>query len=63
MDAHSFVARNFAYLYVVGGRQHSMGAVAEMQKLALYKWVSIMDVSIKQFNCDTCEFTALQSSN
>lgn len=31
MDAHSFVARNFAYLYVVGGRQHSMDAVAEMQ--------------------------------
>ena len=32
MDAHSFVARNFAHLYVVGGRQHSMGAVAEMQR-------------------------------
>mgnify|MGYP004666273985 CR=1 FL=1 len=38
-----------------------MGAVAEMQRLALYKWVSNMDVSIKQFNCDMCEFTALQS--
>ena len=22
MDAHSFVARNFAHLYAVGGRQH-----------------------------------------
>ncbi len=32
MDAHSFVARNFAHLYVVGGRQHSVGAVAEMQR-------------------------------
>ena len=29
MDAHSFAARNFAHLYVVGGRQHSMGAVAD----------------------------------
>lgn len=32
MDAHSFVARNFAHLYAVGGRQHSMGAVAKMQR-------------------------------
>ena len=32
MDAHSFVARNFAHLYAVGGRQHSMDAVAEMQR-------------------------------
>ena len=32
MDAHSFVARNFAHLYVVGGRQHSMKAVAKMQR-------------------------------
>lgn len=31
MDAHSFAARNFAHLYAVGGRQHSMGAVAKMQ--------------------------------
>lgn len=30
--SHSFAARYFAHLYVVGGRQHSMGAVAEMQK-------------------------------
>ena len=30
MGAHGFAARNFAHLYVVGGRQHSMGAVAEM---------------------------------
>ena len=29
MDAHSFVARNFAHLYAVGGRQHSVGAVAD----------------------------------
>ena len=33
MEAHSFVARNFAHLYVVGGRQHSMGAVAKMQRI------------------------------
>lgn len=33
MDAHSFAARNFAHLYVVSGRQHSMDAVAKMQKL------------------------------
>ena len=33
MDAHSFVARNVAHLYAVGGRQHnSMDAVAEMQR-------------------------------
>ena len=31
MDAHSFVARNFAHLYAVGGRQHSMDTVAKMQ--------------------------------
>ena len=30
--SHSFAARNFAHLYVVGGRQHSMGAVAKMQR-------------------------------
>ena len=33
MDAHSFAVRNFAHLYVVSGRQHSMGAVAKMQRL------------------------------
>lgn len=33
MDAHSCVARNFAHLYVVGGGQHSMDAVAEMQRI------------------------------
>ena len=46
MDAHSFVARNVAHLYAVGGRQHnSMDAVAEMQRtniaahaLRLYWW-------------------------
>ena len=46
MDAHSFVARNFAHLYAVGGRQHnSMDAVAEIQRtniaayaLRLYWW-------------------------
>lgn len=32
MDAHSFAARNFAHLYAVGGRQHSVGAVAKMQE-------------------------------
>ena len=48
MDAHSFVARNVAHLYAVGGRQHnSMDAVAEMQRaniaahaLRLYWWKS-----------------------
>ena len=29
MDAHSFAARNFAHLYVVSGKQHSMCAVAD----------------------------------
>ena len=55
MDAHSFVARNFAHLYAVGGRQHSMNAVAEMQSPALYnRWIIWM-------YCYTCEFNALQS--
>lgn len=31
-NAHSFVARNFAHLYAVGGRQHSMDTVAKMQE-------------------------------
>ena len=31
--SHSFAARNFVHLYVVGGRQHSMGAVAKMQRI------------------------------
>ena len=30
--SHSFAARYFAHLYAVGGRQHSVGAVAEMQR-------------------------------
>lgn len=30
MDAHSFVARNFAHLYVVGGRQHSVDAAVKV---------------------------------
>lgn len=33
MDAHSFAARYFAHLYAVGGRQHSMGAVAKVQRI------------------------------
>lgn len=36
MEAHSFAARNFAHLYVVSGRQHSMDAVAEMQGMQDY---------------------------
>lgn len=32
MDAHSFVARNFAHLYAVGGRQRSIDAVAKMHR-------------------------------
>lgn len=31
LDAHSFAARNFAHLYAVGGRQHSVDAVAKVQ--------------------------------
>ena len=30
--SHSFAARYFAHLYAVGGRQHSIGAVAEIQR-------------------------------
>ena len=29
----AYAARNFAHLYVVSGRQHSMGAVAKMQRI------------------------------
>ncbi len=36
MDAHSFAARNFAHLYVVSGRQHSMDTVAKMQGTVIY---------------------------
>ena len=35
LDAHSFAARNFAHLYAVGGRQHSMDAVAKMQRIII----------------------------
>lgn len=38
-----YVARNFAHLYVVGGRQHSMGAVAEMQRI-----IVIVSESVRQ---------------
>ena len=50
MDAHSFVARNFAHLYVVGGRQHSMDAVAKMQRkniALLWTWMSCMKATLK----------------
>lgn len=30
MDAHSFAAQNFAHLYVVGGRQHSVDAAVKV---------------------------------
>ena len=43
MDAHSFVARNFAHLYAVGGRQHSMDAVAKMQRI-----IVIISESVRQ---------------
>ena len=43
MDAHSFVARNFAHLYVVGGRQHSVGAVAKVQRI-----IVIVSESVRQ---------------
>ena len=36
MDAHSFVARNSAHLYAVGGRQRSMDTVAKMQGTVIY---------------------------
>ena len=36
MDTHSFVARNFAHLYAVGGRQHSMDTMAKMQEMPDY---------------------------
>ena len=44
MDAHSFVARNFAHLYVVGGRQHSMDAVAEMQSNNIAAYCFTLDL-------------------
>lgn len=44
MDAHSFAARNFAHLYVVGGRQHSMGAVAEMQRKNIAAYCFTLDL-------------------
>ena len=31
--SHGFAARNFAHLYVVSGRRHSVGAAAKMQRL------------------------------
>lgn len=46
MDAHSFVARNFAHLYVVGGRQHSMDAVAKMQRNTMKRTNHVAKYSI-----------------
>lgn len=43
MDAHSFAARNFAHLYAVGGRQHSMDTVAKMQRI-----IEIISESVRQ---------------
>ena len=31
--SHGFAARNFAHLYAVSGRQHSMGTVAKVQRI------------------------------
>ena len=44
MDAHSFAARNFAYLYAVGGRQHSMDAVAKMQGTNIAAYCFTLDL-------------------
>ena len=44
MDAHSCFARNLAHLYVVGGRQHSMDAVAEMQSNNIAAYCFTLDL-------------------
>lgn len=44
MDAHSFAVRNFAHLYVVSGRQHSMGAVAKMQRKNIAAYCFTLDL-------------------
>lgn len=44
MDAHSFAARYFAHLYAVGGRQHSMGAVAEMKRKNIAAYCFTLDL-------------------
>ena len=43
MDAPSFAARNFAHLYAGGGRQHSVGAVAKVQRI-----IVIVSESVRQ---------------
>ena len=35
--SHSIAARNFAHLYVVGGRQYSLDTVDRMQRLSFKK--------------------------
>ena len=44
MDAHSFAARNFAHLYAVGGRQHSIDTVAKMQRKNIAAYCFTLDL-------------------
>ena len=44
MEAHSFAARYFAHLYAVGGRQHSIDAVAEMQRKNIAAYCFTLDL-------------------
>lgn len=44
MDAHSFVARNFAHLYAVGDRQHSMDTVAKVQGIQIAAYCFTLDL-------------------
>ena len=48
MIPHSFVARNFAHLYVVGGRQHSMDAVAKMHDYGMKLWQESIHMLLRQ---------------
>ena len=50
MDAHSFVARNFAHLYAVGGRQRIMDTVAKMQGTVIYIWGATMSDTSNLFS-------------
>lgn len=42
--SHSFAARYFAHLYVVGGRQHSMGAVTKAQRKNIAAYCFTLDL-------------------
>ena len=52
MDAHSFAARNFAHLYVVGGRQHMRMWLRCRERILLliallWTWMSCMKATLK----------------